>query len=521
MSTSLLFGFSRTLTWAIIARALSGASNGNVGILRTTVAELVPQKSLQPRAFSVMPLVWQIGSILGPILGGALASPATKFPELFGNSDFLKKYPYALPNLVSGLFFTVGIVIGILFLKESLESQRYKRDYGRILGAYLARLCTKRKASLQQTNDYESHHLSPKPRSGRSDVSEKAPRYRDVFSPQANLNLLTYCFLALHSVAFDQLVPVFMHQPVVRPTPENTSLPLKFTGGFGLESGRIGALFTVYGIFSMVLQFTLFPWLTRKMGALFCMRACTLIFPATYLVLPYTVLLPTDATRQAAILAVMLIKGVAGVFAFPCITILLTNSARSLRLLGTLNGVATSLSALFRAAGPFLAGQTFTWGVEVGYVIASWWMLAAFAVLGHIATWWLIEMDGFGAPEEIELDEQEQSLLAEAPAADDASIARQTGSDAVKSHTPPEEDEIESKDESEQLLPTERLPRSASRRDRLDVQTDKEQSRTPSISSRMSSPLGFREPIGPGGERLSNGLGQTMSGLGTGGNTYH
>jgi len=36
MSTSLLFGFSQSLTMAIIARALSGASNGNVGILRTT-----------------------------------------------------------------------------------------------------------------------------------------------------------------------------------------------------------------------------------------------------------------------------------------------------------------------------------------------------------------------------------------------------------------------------------------------------------------------------------------------------
>jgi hypothetical protein len=61
---------------AIFARAFSGLVNGNVGILRTMVAEMVPQKKayklqkyrsswkfsdnalqLQPRAFSVMPLV--------------------------------------------------------------------------------------------------------------------------------------------------------------------------------------------------------------------------------------------------------------------------------------------------------------------------------------------------------------------------------------------------------------------------------------------------------------------------------
>lgn len=67
MCSGLLFGFSQNLTMAIMARSLAGASNGNVGILRTTVAELVPHKELQPRAFSVMPLMWTIGSIFGPV----------------------------------------------------------------------------------------------------------------------------------------------------------------------------------------------------------------------------------------------------------------------------------------------------------------------------------------------------------------------------------------------------------------------------------------------------------------------
>ncbi|KAL8764623.1 MAG: hypothetical protein Q9194_006936 [Teloschistes cf. exilis] len=62
----LLFGFSKNLPLAIVARSLAGASNGNVGILRTAVAEMVPHKELQPKAFSVMPLMWTIGSIFGP-----------------------------------------------------------------------------------------------------------------------------------------------------------------------------------------------------------------------------------------------------------------------------------------------------------------------------------------------------------------------------------------------------------------------------------------------------------------------
>lgn len=60
MITSLMWGFSTNLPMAIIARGLAGAGNGNVGIIRTTVAEMVPFKELQPRAFSLMPLVWNI-----------------------------------------------------------------------------------------------------------------------------------------------------------------------------------------------------------------------------------------------------------------------------------------------------------------------------------------------------------------------------------------------------------------------------------------------------------------------------
>lgn len=117
MTSCIIFGFSRSLPLALAARALAGASSGNVGTIRTTVAELVPQKILQPRAFSIMPLVWTVGSILGPILGGALAKPAERYPDIFGNSNFFKEFPFALPNLVACIFFLLGLFMGILFLK--------------------------------------------------------------------------------------------------------------------------------------------------------------------------------------------------------------------------------------------------------------------------------------------------------------------------------------------------------------------------------------------------------------------
>jgi MFS family permease len=159
MASSLLFGFSTSLLWAFIARSAQGLSNGNVGIIRTVVAEIVPERELQPRAFSVMPLVWTIGSIFGPAFGGALVYPVRRLPKLFGKVKLLERFPFALPNLCISVLFMIGIIFGFLFLKESHEDMRERKDYGRMLGSLLTRSCSKRtgrpRASSWRTNDHD------------------------------------------------------------------------------------------------------------------------------------------------------------------------------------------------------------------------------------------------------------------------------------------------------------------------------------------------------------------------------
>jgi hypothetical protein len=64
-------------------------------------------------------MTFNIGVIIGPILGGLLADPAGTYPKHFGNIEWLKKYPYAPPNILSafilfcaatGLFFGLSEV---------------------------------------------------------------------------------------------------------------------------------------------------------------------------------------------------------------------------------------------------------------------------------------------------------------------------------------------------------------------------------------------------------------------------
>ena len=109
-------------------------------------------------------------------------------------------------------------------------------------------------------------------------------------------------------------------------------------------------------------------------------------------------------------------------FAFPCAVILITNSASSYRILGTLNGVSTSISALGRAAGPAIGGAAFTWGVKLGYMILPWWTLAVFAALGVVPIWWLEEGEGFKGTEPDDGEEDEALLppTVEPPGGDDS-----------------------------------------------------------------------------------------------------
>ena len=119
-----------------------------------------------------------------------------------------------------------------------------------------------------------------------------------------------------------------------------------------------------------------------------------LVFPLIYLVTPFTALIQDTTTRYTVFLAVMLLKGIVVIIGFPCTTILLTNSASSLRILGTLNGFATTFSGIGRAIGPAAAGAVFSWGAKEGYAIAPWWLLAVIAMVGAVVPWWIVEGEG-------------------------------------------------------------------------------------------------------------------------------
>lgn len=403
------FGFSTNLWSAVIARALGGLLNGNVGVLQTTVAELVTNKAHQPRAYSIMPFVWCLGSIIGPAMGGALAMPCESYPWLFPRDGLFDHYPFLLPNIVCVVILLFGITTGILFIEETHPDMKHGNDIGRKTGEYLVeKFCGPRSKALfgdkgaSRTVEMESENIDPPPgyrttenspllssTDPESMRSKENRGFRAAFDRQVIFVIIGYGIVAFHSVSFDALMPVIMSE---EPSNEPAVLPFKFTGGFGLSTKTIGFMMAVQGIYSMVAQLWLFPIIVRRIGTLRALRSIMVIWPLLYLVVPYLVLLPHNL-QSVGIYAALLVKITFHVIAFPSTAILLANAAPSKSVLGTINGVAASTACLCRAFGPTVTGSIHAAGLRMGYNGFAWWMGGVVCAIGALEAYCIKDTD--------------------------------------------------------------------------------------------------------------------------------
>ncbi|SLM37372.1 Major facilitator superfamily domain, general substrate transporter [Lasallia pustulata] len=421
----MIFGFAPNLPVALLGRALGGLLNGNIGVLQTTVAEMVTVKEHQPRAYAIMPFVWCLGSIVGPALGGALAQPCESYPSLFARNTIFDQFPFLLPNLVCAVILAIGVTIGILFLEETHEEKKYRRDIGLEAGRWIVRRFkrTERDAAIfdkaeyanladsqtlledEQPPGYRTNDGSPKQPSSRAvspsvsysktqskgaAAKGKPCGLQKAFTKQVVVNIVAYGILAYHTMSFEQLFPVFMSQPVSHEPPQ---LPFKFTGGFALSTKTIGFILSLQGIYSMMAQLFLFPFVVRRFGSLKTFRFVVMTWPLLYFLLPYLVLLP-NRLQMVGVYACLLWKITAQVLAYPSNAILLTNSAPSMMVLGAINGVAASTASLCRAFGPTVSGIIHSWGLKMGYTGLAWWAGGFVCLLGAIESLWMREVEG-------------------------------------------------------------------------------------------------------------------------------
>ncbi|KAK1524842.1 major facilitator superfamily transporter [Colletotrichum paranaense] len=389
-------GLSTSYASVVFFRVLAGALNGNVGVLRTMISEIVEDKRYRSRAFLLLPMCFNVGVIIGPLLGGFLADPIESLPSIFGPGSFLGgvdgvewmiRFPYALTNFVCSSILMIAALGVVLGLDETHPLRRHRRDRGRDLGRFLLRKVFRMESPPNdyhlvgnanepaEAGDVEDQTSSSKPVEDKGRAPLRAICTRNVI-----LTLVQNFSSALHVSAFNSILFVMLPAPQADNT--NAQLPFRFTGGLGLSSQKVGFANTVIGAVGLPLQILLFPWISSRLGVLQSYRTFLPFSALAYCSLPYLALLSNKSPLLWPFLSVILSAQVMSrTFVGPATIMLVNDSAPHPALLATVHGVASSTSAAARMLGPTIGGTVLGWGLSNNFVGAPFWGITLVALI--------------------------------------------------------------------------------------------------------------------------------------------
>ncbi|KAJ7793679.1 major facilitator superfamily transporter, partial [Mycena olivaceomarginata] len=339
-SSIICFGLSRTF-WALVAsRCLCGLLSANTGVMKTAMGDLTDRTN-RAEGFAYLPIVWAIGASLGPFIGGSLARPHDRFPQLF-SGKFWQDFPYFLPCLVTGSVVLLSFFVVFFFFKEARSGDE------EFLRAAHPTAVTLRQGPLP---------------------------LRELFIFPVIISISNYVTLAFLNTTLAALLPLFLAMPIE-------------IGGLGLPPYKIGLILSTYGIATGLFQVLFFARFVRRFGErrvfinglMTCLPVFTL-FPIMSMI----------ARRSGLSIIVWVLVGcVLGLGAlmdtsFGAVFMFVTAAApKSSR--GTVNGLSQTSVAIARAIGPAMSTSLFSFSVQHnllgGYLVyLVFFVLSGFALL--------------------------------------------------------------------------------------------------------------------------------------------
>ena len=273
------FGFCTKYSQLLMVHVAMGLLNGNAAVVPTCLGE-VTDKSNQSRAFIWLPVIYSLGSITGPGMGGLLVG------TIRGD-----KYPFLAPNLVDAALLMTSVVVLAFWFEETLEADEDESAGGNAavaavgwVAATYRTIQSKLTGKAITGNGDGERSLAPgdNHREGREHQALLAPnnhhedsgdesedtksltpsQKKSAFRQLANRNTLavlgTYLVFQLSNISFNSLYPIFASAPP--PTGRN------------LGPSTIGLSLSLAGLATIFFQVFLFQSLKAKVGNLVTYR---------------------------------------------------------------------------------------------------------------------------------------------------------------------------------------------------------------------------------------------------------
>ncbi|KAG6330572.1 hypothetical protein ID866_8516 [Astraeus odoratus] len=359
LSLSILcFGLSKTFTGLVISRCITGALNGNIGVMKSMLGELTDASNMA-QGFALMPIMWSLGSALGPLIGGTLSRPQDHLPHLF-SARFWADYPYFLPCAVASLFAVLVFLTILFFLKETLPKLPSEKMPASVDPEATPRYDAINDSTVHRTLSCTTQTDAPVP-------------IRLLLTPERILYIANYGVLAVTDICMFVLLPLFL------------STPIEF-GGLERTPATIGLWMSGYGIANGLFQASFFPPLVTRFGKRTLFRVSYACFIPIFAIFPIASMLARTWGVGWMVWGVMLCQlGLAVMtdMAFSSILMYVTASAPNRRSLGAINGLAQTTASIVRAIGPASATSLFAYSLQHnlmgGYAVYA--VAIAFAAL--------------------------------------------------------------------------------------------------------------------------------------------
>ncbi|KAJ1762905.1 hypothetical protein LPJ58_000293 [Coemansia sp. RSA 1591] len=355
LATFVLFGLSKSFTWAIVTRSLNGVFAGNSAVVKSVVAE-ISDDSNRPRMTALLPLMWNIGVVAGSAVGGLLADPANQYPSIFGRCEIFRTFPYLLPCLVGSLTTAMGLFVGLFKLKETL-----------VIPPVAAVPEAQENGAATESTPLV---VQQSPEQQQSMFALLTPTCRRVLT----INVLMCLAISMYY----HIYSMFAASP-----PRD--------GGLGFNTQGIGISLAISGLVVIYLQLVAYPKLVQKYGTLRCCQIGLLGMVPVFFAIPFLSLLSARVEQFVAnrvpvdllvsqswmspagleygmlwilLLALLLARMVGDILAFTSINLIVSNITPTKTTLGAMNGMQQFSSTCTRIIGPMLSGTLWGWSIK-------------------------------------------------------------------------------------------------------------------------------------------------------------